>query len=227
MRRNWFSGVSRPRAPLPVALGALFFAVPALAYINWFDTTAWERQEARHPISSRTYVEWDYANKSAEAVCHRRGYEGGLYTGHQSGDLMGINCSGGGSLTWMDMPGWEARTTKAWLDYSRTVRNPTYLPHLVANGAAMDLCKARGYGGGFFNGHYDGVADVMGAYCAPTERTFEVSYRKWCGQGTCSQWWSNNIDAEAVCIQSGGRIGVVYDRYTNPVSGMLAALCIK
>uniref|UniRef100_UPI001146AF24 hypothetical protein n=1 Tax=Myxococcus sp. AB056 TaxID=2562792 RepID=UPI001146AF24 len=62
------------------------------------------RSASGYPITARSDVSWAYANRGAEAVCARYGYPRGLYTGAQSGELMGLHCFTSDMVTWQGVP---------------------------------------------------------------------------------------------------------------------------
>jgi hypothetical protein len=199
---GWFSGLLSGSWSRIAILACALLASPALAYINWFDTTRAERAASGYPIYNRTDVGWAHANRSAEAVCLRRGYDGGLYTGHQAGELMGINCFAGGSSVWMHLPGSVVRAQPSWdptkkLEGQRPDR---------ANHVGHTLCLDRGYETGFLNGHHDPATDLYGVVCIPREHTSdEVTVSNLAFSG--KPWWWYRIVVEDACLPLGYRTG--------------------
>ena len=166
-----------------------------------------EREWSGYPINNRSDygITWGYANRGAHEICIRRGYTAGLYTGHQSGEWMGIHCFADGSGVWMDIPGWEVRSQSGW-NISST--DPNKLYPMNANVVGTSLCMQRGYGAGFMNGHHDPGNDLYGVVCTPAERTGEFLFKT----DTAPHFWSwvsHRLTALGECNRQGFATGVI------------------
>ncbi|WP_338863762.1 hypothetical protein [Myxococcus stipitatus] len=133
----------------------------ALAGVVWFDTTEAMRAASGFPITSRYTVNWAYANRSAEAVCMQNGYARGMYTGEQSGELMGVHCFTHDMVSWQDVP-FSQISRWAWWSDDITVLDKQV--SFKAEAATNSECDTMNYGGGFLTGH-TGPNNVVGLVC--------------------------------------------------------------
>ncbi|QRK05846.1 hypothetical protein JQX13_37770 [Archangium violaceum] len=211
--------LSKVVAPVVAAIVSLM-SVPALAGVVWFDTTGGQRYDSGFPIWNRTDVGWAHVNRGAETLCGQHGFATGIYTGAQSGDLMGIHCLTEDVVDWFDVPGSAVRELLMWEDG----RNLEQQKPFRAGAAAHDLCTHRGYGTGFFTGHQDTLNDLIGLNCIPNERVHHIqvlSYdprfpdlAKRLNPGF-APWFTMRSAAVQVCQYFGYETGVLSSFYQN------------
>lgn len=118
---------------------------PVYVYPGEVNGTRWGLQDVNT-------AHWAQAARAAAAMCYNRGFAGGHFDGHQ-GPLQpnpqngfGLQCSGG-DTAWFDIPAAVIAKTK-W-----SFTNINTVTWAQAGRAAAELCSARGYVGGQFNGH--------------------------------------------------------------------------
>jgi hypothetical protein len=97
---------------------------------------------------------WDTQARAAFALCNRRGFEGGSFTGNINGDIHALSCYPGTIINAhdadLDATGWGFRgDNTGWGQAGR---------------AAYGFCVARGYRSGQMNGNIFG--DLHGVVCS-------------------------------------------------------------
>ncbi|GAB7039030.1 MULTISPECIES: hypothetical protein [Catenuloplanes] len=142
---------------LAAAILTVTLATPAAAATTWHDATNGELLDTGWPVSDVRAVGWAHAGRAAHEWCGARGYLGGRLNGHQRANVKGITCVGGGTSQWFDV------TTGQLLDAGTPVADVNGVPWSHAAVAANQFCRARGFVGGFLNGHQR--ANVRGAIC--------------------------------------------------------------
>ncbi|WP_426754870.1 hypothetical protein [Myxococcus sp. Y35] len=193
-------------------------SVPAFAGTVFFDTTAAMRSAAGFPITNRHDVKWDYANRSAEAVCAQHGYARGMYTGEQAGELMGIHCFTHDMVTWQDVPGSDVRAWALWDG------NSTALSSQAAYnaGAIADRECGSTTATGFFTGFHDTSADLVGLNCISSTYVVrrgvdndDPRYPFLHGLNPpLTSWWYLRLSINRVCQDFGYSTGTM-DNYVN------------
>ncbi|WNG43252.1 hypothetical protein F0U60_03425 [Archangium minus] len=190
-----------------LAMGIVFSSMTALA-TEWFDTTAAERAATGYPISNRDKVGWAYASRSANEVCLDKGFPAGQYLGHQSGELMGVNCFDDDTVDWFDTTLTELKQTFGWGRYVDDKDHIDAQLPVWANLVAYYACYRRGYGAGFFTGHQSG--ELVGLHCIPRDRVHTV-FVPANDRPDGWSWVHMNITANDVCASHGYRTGILYD----------------
>ncbi|MBZ4401485.1 hypothetical protein [Myxococcus sp. AS-1-15] len=202
---------------LAAAIVALVSA-PALAGIVFFDTTAADRSAGGYPITNRNDVGWAYANRSAERVCANYGYARGMYTGEQSGELMGIHCFTSDMVTWQDLPGSDARAWALWQGSSTSLDSQA----AYNAGAIADRECGSVYNTGFFTGFQNTSADLMGLVCIPSTHvaprgvdTDDPRFPFLSGMNPpFTSWWQLRSSVNRVCQYFGYTTGTM-NLYAN------------
>ncbi|MCE9667906.1 hypothetical protein LY474_08795 [Myxococcus stipitatus] len=193
-------------------------SAPAFAGTVFIDTTAAVRSASGFPITNRGDVNWAYANRSAEAVCNMYGYARGMYTGEQSGELMGVHCFTSDMVTWQDLPGSEARAWALWQGSSTSLDSQA----AYNAGAIADRECGSVYNTGFFTGFQNTSADVMGLVCIPSTfvamrgvDTNDSRFPFLSGMNPpFASWWYLRSSINRVCQYFGYSTGTM-DNYSN------------
>lgn len=142
---------------LAAALLVANWSTPAMAASTWHDATNGELMDTGWPVSDVRAVGWAHAGRAAQEWCGGRGYLGGRLNGHQRGNGKGIVCIGRGTSQWFDA------TTGQLFDIGWPVQDVDSAGWSYAAVAANEFCRARGFVGGFLNGHQLGTR--RGAVC--------------------------------------------------------------
>ncbi|AGC48133.1 hypothetical protein MYSTI_06860 [Myxococcus stipitatus DSM 14675] len=202
----------------------------AFAGVVWMDTTAAMRAASGYPITSRGSVSWAYANRGAEAVCAQHGYARGLYTGAQSGELMGLHCFTSDMVTWQDVP-FGNITRWAWWDDGITVLDDqmAFKAEAATTGEAGQM--GLNYGAGFLTGHKNTATNHVGMVGIDRSRvggrgvrtdatgfpdltpSFNPHY---------APWYTVRAVATQVCESYGFATGVASGAYTTGTIGILS-----
>ncbi|MFP2897707.1 hypothetical protein [Corallococcus sp. 4LFB] len=209
--------ISKLVTALASAIVALV-AGPAFAGTVWFDTTAAMRAAGGYPITNRSDVDWAYANRSAEGVCANYGYARGMYNGEQAGELMGIHCFTSDMVTWQDISGSDARAWALWQGSSTSLSSQA----AYNAGAIADNECGSFYDTGFFTGHQDVSADLMGLVCIPSPsvavrgvNTNDSRFPFLSGMNPpFASWWQLRSATTRVCQYFGYSTGTM-DSYAN------------
>lgn len=116
----------------------------------WRDASAQEIAATEWAFTDVNQVSWAQANRAAERLCAgaNQGFAGGHFNGHQLNGNYGLVCYRGASQ-WFDASdgelaatGWGFATPKLDdVQWSQAMR------------AATGFCQAKGFSGGFMNGH--------------------------------------------------------------------------
>jgi hypothetical protein len=118
------------------------------ARVQWIDTRLAEIVGTKVPWSNVGSTPWARANRSAQEVCVRRGYVGGLYTGEALDDKRGVICLGSQVAQFFDVQQSEIEALDEPFEDMETV------PWSQAQRMADKLCIARGLPHGFFTGNH-------------------------------------------------------------------------
>ncbi|PTL83918.1 hypothetical protein [Vitiosangium sp. GDMCC 1.1324] len=112
--------------------------------VDWFDTTLTELRRLPgwgNDTDDNTHVDKQvpfWANYAAFAVCNRHGYGTGFFTGHQSGELVGVHCIARDKMHYVQVPSNDAR-------FGLPGGRPTGWPWHYLNITANDVCAYHGY----------------------------------------------------------------------------------
>ncbi|NMO13543.1 hypothetical protein HPC49_00575 [Pyxidicoccus fallax] len=188
------------------------------------------RSAGGYPITNRGDVNWAYANRSAEAVCAQYGYARGLYTGEQSGELMGLHCFTHDMVTWQDIPGSEARAWALWQGSSTSLDSQAAFN---AGAIADNECNSF-YNTGFFTGHQNTSADLIGLVCVQSPHvaprgvnTDDSRFPFLNGMNPpYASWWQLRGAANRVCQHFGYSTGTM-DTYANTGVPFVLNLALK
>jgi hypothetical protein len=127
---------------------------------QWYDVPQSDLDGTGWGFTDVELVAWAHAGRAAERLCAARGadFAGGQLNGHQRNGRYGLFCYRQGAQ-WIDATNDEIATSQ----WSFAGQEPDAVPWPQAARAAVDLCRARGFSGGFFNGHH--VGDRYGLVC--------------------------------------------------------------
>lgn len=142
---------------LATALLTVTLATPAAAATTWHDATIGELLDTGWPVSDVRTVGWAHAGRAAQEWCGARGYLGGRLNGHQRGNVKGITCVSRGTSQWFDATAGQLH------DVGMPVSDVNGVTWNHAAVAANEFCRARGFVGGFLNGHQG--PNVRGTIC--------------------------------------------------------------
>lgn len=148
------------------------------ADVVWRDASAQEISTSGWSFSDVNQVSWAQANRAAERLCAaaNQGFAGGHFNGHQVSGNYGLFCYRG-AAKWFDATdaelaatGWGFATPKLDdVQWAQAMR------------AATGFCQAKGFEGGFMNGHqapnkYGVVCQKGSGLAQATERLTPVPW---------------------------------------------------
>lgn len=114
----------------------------------WLDVTTAQMDSRWRFSGDINRVNWAQAGRAAERICAARGFAGGQFNGHQRGRSYGLFCYRGGAQ-WFDATDAQVAATGWGFPTPRLDDNAW----AQAGRAAVGFCRARGFSGGFMNGH--------------------------------------------------------------------------
>ena len=134
---------------------------------QWFDVRTSDMDPQWRFSGSINDVNWAQAGRTAERYCATRGFVGGQFNGHQRNGRYGVFCYRGGAQGFdasdaeLAATGWGFPTPRlddnAWAQAGR---------------AATGFCRAKGFSGGFMNGHQ--LPNRYGVVCQQAAETQNV-----------------------------------------------------
>jgi hypothetical protein len=155
-------------------------ASPAAASARWFNATTGEILDTGWPVDDTNAVPWAQAARAGQEFCGPRGFVGGFLNGHQLGNRRGVICIDANTAQWFNA------TTGELLDTGYPVGDTNTTPWAHANRAGQEFCGARGFVGGFLNGHqlhnHRGVICVASGarwFDATTGQLLDTGYPVW------------------------------------------------
>jgi hypothetical protein len=120
------------------------------ANVVWREASAQEISSSGWGFSDVNQVSWAQANRAAERLCAgaNQGFAGGHFNGHQGGGNYGLFCYRGSSQ-WFDASDAELAAT----GFGFATPKLDDVQWAQAMRAATGFCQAKGFEGGFMNGH--------------------------------------------------------------------------
>ena len=140
-----------------VLMALMASASPAAASSHWFDATNGQLLDTGWSVEDTNTALWAQARRAANEFCGARGFVGGFLNGHQSSDHKGVICIRSSDAQWFDA------TNGQLLDTGWPVEDTNTALWAQARRAANEFCGARGFVGGFLNGHQS--SDRKGVIC--------------------------------------------------------------
>lgn len=120
---------------------------------RFIDATLAQLDATGFPVAGNLdNVAWAQAARAANEFCKARGYLSGWMNGHQGGVMRGVVCVDSARASFIDATLADFRAVRWPIDGDLNT-----LHWAQPARAANELCKARGYLGGFMNGHQSGI----------------------------------------------------------------------
>jgi hypothetical protein len=138
--------------------------------MQWFDVGPSEMDQQWRFEGDINAVNWAQAGRTAERICATRGFVGGQFNGHQRNGTYGLFCYRGGAQ-WFDATDTEIAATGWGFPTPRLDDNQW----AQSARAATDYCRAKGFSGGFMNGHQ--VSGRYGIVCQKDVKTIKAQGR--------------------------------------------------